>query len=195
MTGAFDRLMRASVAIGMRVQPRKAFRQADQTMYASPLSREMLEGLQSAGRRLMATGVAVNGMTVIGWRRSENRIGLTISGADLLHLGPSQLTSVAMSTVDATTGSESRVIGAVASGFAAAVWAHPPMLLGLAAVGRVPAGSVAELSERVGRIGLGEGDFDVTVIPGAGVLVVGENAMDAVMRLEAAERLAMIERD
>lgn len=194
MTRALDRLVRASVAIGMRVQPRKAFRQADQTLYASAVSREMVEAMRSAGQRLMATGVAVNGMTVIGWRRSESRIGLTIPGADLLQLGPSQLTSVASSTVVGTTGHD-RVVSVVASGAAAAVWAHPPVLLALAASSRIPMGGPSELRERVGRIGFDGGGLDITVVADEGVLAIGDDPVGAVARLEAAERLAVIERE
>ena len=144
----------------------------------------------------MGGGVAVNGMAAIGWRRSENRIGVTADGADLLDLGPESLTSVSVAGLDEVTGPALEVVRAVRAGAAAAVWAHPPNLLALAASGRLPSRVVGELADRAGTIGLdhhGE-RFDVTVFPGAGVLAIGIDAADAAIRLEAAERLASVER-
>jgi hypothetical protein len=196
VTGVLDRLMRASVSMALKVQPRRAFRQADHTLYSSPVSRESLQLLRSAGRRLVGGGIAVNGMTAIGWRRSENRIGVTADGADLLDLGPESLTSVSVAGLDEVTGPAAEVVRAVREGAAAAVWAHPPRLLAMAAGGRVPSRVVGELADRAGTIGLGDHGvrFDVTVFPGAGVLAIGTDAADAAIRLEVAERLASVER-
>lgn len=190
MTGVLDRLMRASVSIAGRIQPRKALRQADDAVYSSPVSREAVEAIRSAGRRLVAAGLGVNGLAVIAWRRSENRIGVTNAGADLSSIGPSDLTSVLRSD-----DSSSPAVSAVRAGGGAAVWSHPVALLALAGDHRVPDGAIEELAQRAGSIGLaGSGSFDVTVYPGKGVLAVGSDAIDAVARLEAAERLAAIQR-
>lgn len=192
MTGVLDRLMRASVSIAGRMQPRKAFRQADDAVYSSPVSREAVEAIRSAGRRLMAAGLGVNGLAVIAWKRSENRIGVTNTGADLSALGPSDLSSVPRN--EDSAGS-SVAVSAVRSGAGAAVWSHPVELLSLAADLRVPDALVDPLAQRAGSIGLtGSGSFDVTVFPGEGVLAVGSDPIDAVARLEAAERLAAIQR-
>ena len=192
MTGVLDRLMRASVSIAGRMQPRKAFRQADDAVYSSPVSREAVEAIRSAGRRLMAAGLGVNGLAVIAWKRSENRIGVTNTGADLSALGPSDLSSVPRN--EDSAGS-SVAVSAVRSGAGAAVWSHPVALLSLAADLRVPDALVDPLAQRAGSIGLtGSGSFDVTVFPGEGVLAVGSDPIDAVARLEAAERLAAIQR-
>lgn len=192
MTGVLDRLMRASVSIAGRIQPRKALRQADDAVYSSPVSREAVEAVRSAGRRLVSAGLGVNGLAVIAWKRSENRIGVTNSGADLASLGPADLTSVSRHD-DGVDGSP--VVKAVRAGAGAAVWSHPVELLALAVEHRVPDAVVDALVRRAGSIGLaGSGSFDVTVFPGEGVLAVGSDPIDAVSRLEAAERLAAIQR-
>ncbi|MFP5333251.1 MAG: hypothetical protein ACLGHX_12950 [Acidimicrobiia bacterium] len=191
MTGVVDRLMRASVSIAGRMQPRKALRQADDAVYSSPLSREAVETIRSAGRRLIAAGLGVNGLAVIAWRRSAQRIGVTGEGADLSALGPGDLSS--MLRTDSEPGSPA--VEAVRAGAGAAVWAHPVMLLALGASGRTPDLGVGPLVSRMGTVGLaGTGSFDVTVFPGEGVLAVGDDPVDAVSRLEAAERLAAIQR-
>lgn len=185
-------MMRASVSIAGRMQPRKVLRQADDTVYSSPVSREAVEAIRSAGRRLVAAGLGVNGVAVIAWRRSANRIGLTNSGADLASLGPSDLTSVSSHDNPAD---ESPAVDAVRAGAGAAVWSHPVALLALAVEHRVPDAVVTALAQRAGSVGLaGVGSFDVTVFPGQGVLAVGSDPIDAVLRLEAAERLAAIQR-
>lgn len=192
MTGVLDRLMRASVSIAGRMQPRKALRQADDAVYSSPVSREAVEAVRSAGRRLVSAGLGVNGLAVIAWKRSENRIGVTNSGADLASLGPADLTSVFRHD-DGVDGSP--VVKAVRAGAGAAVWSHPVALLAFAVENRVPDAVVGALVQRAGSIGLaGSGSFDVTVFPGEGVLAVGSDPIDAVSRLEAAERLAAIQR-
>lgn len=192
MTGVLDRLMRASVSIAGRMQPRKAFRQADDAVYSSPVSREAVEAIRSAGRRLVTAGLGVNGVAVIAWKRSENRIGVTNTGADLSALGPSDLTSVPRGD---DSPDPSAAVKAVRAGAGAAVWSHPVALLALAADRRVPDALVDALAQRAGSIGLaGSGSFDVTVYPGEGVLAVGSDPIDAVGRLEAAERLAAIQR-
>lgn len=192
MTGVLDRLMRASVSIAGRIQPRKALRQADDTVYSSPVSREAVEAIRSSGRRLVAAGLGVNGVAMIAWKRSENRIGVTNAGADLSALGAGDLTSVPRTGGD---DGASPAVGAVRAGAAAAVWSHPTALLALATEHRVPDAVVGELAHRAGSIGLARsGSFDVTVYPGEGVLAVGADPVDAVGRLEAAERLAAIQR-
>lgn len=192
MTGVLDRLMRASVSIAGRIQPRKAFRQADDAVYSSPVSREAVEAIRSAGRRLVSAGLGVNGVAVIAWKRSENRIGVTNAGADLSAIGPSDLTSVPRG--DDGAGAPVAV-KAVRAGAGAAVWSHPVALLALAGDHQVPDAVIEGLAQRAGSIGLaGSGSFDVTVYPGEGVLAVGSDPIDAVARLEAAERLAAIQR-
>lgn len=193
MTGVLDRLMRASVSIAGRMQPRKALRQADDAVYSSPISREAVEAVRSAGRRLVAAGLGVNGVAAIVWRRSENRIGVTDAGVDLSALGPAQLSSVARDQEPPPHAS--MAIAAVQAGAAAAVWAHPINLLALAGEGRTPDGTVEPLRQRAGAVGLaGSEAYDITVYPGEGVLAVGADPVDAVVRLEAAERQAAIER-
>lgn len=190
MSGIFDRVMRASVTVAGRMQPRKALRQADDTLYAAPTSRETVQALKSTGERLVASGVAVNGSTVLGWRRSAHRIGVTVEGADLLALGPGMLTSVGSDDA----GHAQAVVEAIRAGAGAAVWAHPAALLALAASGRLPEGVVKELADRSGRIGWPADEADVIVHPGLGVLARGADLSDAAARLEAAERLSEIER-
>lgn len=194
MTGLLDRMMRASVSLASRIQPRKALRQADETLYSSPISRDTVQSVSGAGRRLLASGTAVNGLAVIGWRRSEHRIGVTTGGADLGRIGPDSLTSIRAGDSTFESTAHAQVAAAVEAGASAAVWAHPTALLTMAAAGRVPVGVVAGLSARVGRVALdGDGPADVVVYPGEGCLATGDDPIDAAIRLEAAERLAAIE--
>lgn len=187
--------MRASVSVAGRIQPRKALRQADETLYSSAMSRETIQRVAEAGRRVLAGGLAVNGMTVIGWRRSEHRIGITAAGSDLGSLGPDQLTSVRPGDTAFASSGHARVVAAIAAGAGAAVWAHPTALLTLATDGRTPSGVIVELAERAGSVGLaGDGSCDIVVYPGEGCLASGKDPIDAAIRLEAAERLAAIER-
>ena len=96
-----------------------------------------------------------------------------------------------LETVSADAGPLARAAAAVG----AAVWAHPPALMALAAAGRRVDESVSrDLAECCGRIVFGAEVTEpgVGVVAGEGVVAAGSTAIDAVARLEAAERLATI---
>lgn len=185
--GFVDRMIRSSVDRALRLQPPRVRRIADETRYSSPSARDLIDDLARAARRLLAGGLVVPTATRLAVRRDDGRVTISVTGADLGHLDGGQVETIdpAHHPTDLATVA-ARVGGAVA--------VHPPALLALAVLGRLPdqraSGELAELTGAVTR--------DLPNRPGVGILPAGvaigadTTAEGAVARLEAAERLAEI---
>lgn len=193
--GLLDRLMRGSVDRALRMQPGRTQEVADEYLYAAPSARAEVEAIRRAGRHLAGTGLAVAGLGVVAVRRSELSAGVTRPQADLAALDHRDLETVRLDARRRTGSIGSEVLlDLLSDGAGAAVWGQPVGLLALAALGLLPDPVAAPgLAEAAGAI-LQEGTVSagVRIVPGAGAAGSGHDPLEAVMRLEAAERLAAI---
>lgn len=184
-----SRLMRSSVDRAVRMQPRKAQRMADETLYASPTVRTDVEAIVTAGRRMVTSRLCPSAMGRVAVSRSKTSATISEEGADLGSLDNRHLTTV-------STDDDIPVLAGLRAGAEAAVWGWPPSLLAATAAGGVDFPDWGELNAAAGRVvvvdGL-DGTIDgVTVVRGRGVIATGPTPGDAVTSLEAAETLASI---
>lgn len=187
MTTRFiDRAIRSSVARAQRMQPGRVRRVAEETLYSSPAQRPLVEDVRSARDYLVSTGLGTAAASTVAVRRTDRTVAVTREGSMA-----AEIDGRSLETVSADAGPLARAAAAVG----AAVWAHPPALMALAAADRRVDESVSrDLAECCGRIVFGAEVTEpgVGVVAGEGVVAAGSTAIDAVARLEAAERLATI---
>lgn len=186
--GIIDRLMRSSVDRAIAMQPRRTRRLADEYLYAAPVARPAVEAIRSAGRRLVASGLASTALGGVAVRKSDRSVTRVIPGSDLTAVDARHLETAAASPGDP--------LAWAAASVGAAVLAHPVSLLavsttvGLDALDRA-AGGLWSISGEIGTSGTPTAE-GVWVVPGVGVIAADRDPDGAVTRLEAAERLASI---
>ncbi|MGH9242800.1 MAG: class II aldolase/adducin family protein [Acidimicrobiales bacterium] len=189
MTGRelIDQAMRSSVDRALKLQPRKARRVADELLYSAPAERDAVAALHAAGCRLVEARLAVSATGAVAARHGSASMTVSRRGADLTQLDARHLVRVALDG-DAEPDDAPAAVGLLREiirvGAAAAVWAHPVALLACAAAGVEPDRSVSDELSAMAET--------VTVIPGRGAVAAGADPLDAVARLEVAERLAEI---
>lgn len=185
-TRYIDRAIRSSVDLAQRMQPGRWRRVADATLYASPGQRSLVEDVRRAGQYLVSSGLGIRFGSVMAVRRNDRTVAVTTEGADIADVDGQCLATVAVDDSPVA-----RAAGRVGAG----VWAHPAALLALAAAGATADETTSgDLARLCGRIvsGTDLSEPGVGVVAGEGVLAVGSSAVEAVARLEAAERLATI---
>lgn len=188
-TRFFDRAIRSSVDRAQKIQPRRMRRVADETLYSAPSQRGTVEDIRRATGFLLASGLGTRAGSVVAVRRNDRSVAMTRPDSDLEAVDGRSLETVTVESYGA------HPVVRAAIDFGAAVWAHPVSLLALAAAGRSADRSLSkDLADRCGVLisGTSLEHPGVAVVTGEGVLAVGETAVDAVSRLEAAERLAAI---
>lgn len=181
--GFLDRMMRSSVERALRLQPPRSRRLVNETRFATSQLRPHLEDMRVAGRRLVAGDLAVPALT---------RLALRLPGGDVVATTPNaDLAAVDAQDLDTC---EPGPLADVAAELGATIVAHPSSLLALAAVGRLPDPTVStSLGEAAGPI-----EFGPPTQPGIGllrdgaVLAAASTVVECVVRLEAAERLALV---
>lgn len=194
--GLLDRMMRGSVDRALRMQPGRTREVADEYLYAAPSVRPEVEAIRRAGRHLVMAGLAVTGLGAVAVRRSDVAAVVTRSEADLAAIDHRDLSTIMLDDPvrDDPAAGRGVLLDLIGGGAAAAVWGQPVGLLVLAAGGEGPDPAVAPgLAGVAGPILLtGTVTAGVRVVPGAGAAGAGGDPLDAVTRLEAAERLAAI---
>ena len=189
MTTRFiDRAIRSSVDRAQKMQPRRVRRVAEETLYSAPAQRSLVEDLRSAGEYLISAGLGTRAGSVVAVRRSDRSVAVTRTDTDLTAVDGRSIETAPVAPDGDPVARTAALVGA-------AVWAHPPALLALAARGgSVDASTSRGLAGRCGPIVSGDDlrEPGVGVVAGEGVLAAGSSAVDAVARLEAAERLAPI---
>jgi ribulose-5-phosphate 4-epimerase/fuculose-1-phosphate aldolase len=185
-----DQAVRASVDQALRLQGRKTKHLADELRYSAPVERDAVNALHVAGARLVESRLAVRTVGAVAARQGERTMTVSRRGADLALLDARHLVRVTLDggplpedAPEATTVLRELIV----VGASAAVWAHPVALLACAVAGVEPGGDGD--SEFAQLDAMAE---TVTVIPGLGAVAAGDDPLDAVTRLEAAERLAEI---
>jgi ribulose-5-phosphate 4-epimerase/fuculose-1-phosphate aldolase len=184
-----DQAMRSSVDRAMKLQPRGTRRVADELLYTGPSERDTVAALRAAGARLVEAGLSVSTAGAVAARQGPATMTISRRGADLARLDGRHLVRLRLDGHDADDDVAAPA-GAIAlarlidGGAAAAAWAHPVFLLACAAAGVEPDPSVSSELAVLAQT--------VTVLPGEGVASPGDDPLDAVARLEAAERLAQI---
>ena len=176
-----DQAIRSSVDRAMKLQTRKAKQVADELLYSVPAERDAVAALRTAGVRLVEGHLAVSTVGVIAARHGSSWMTVTRLGTDLTRIDGRHLIRVEVDADDLpedAPGASAILRDVIRVGAGAAVWAHPVSLLACAA-GKIDVDLSAseELAERAET---------VTVIPGQGVVAAGDDALDAVTRLEAA---------
>jgi ribulose-5-phosphate 4-epimerase/fuculose-1-phosphate aldolase len=182
-----DQAMRSSVDRAMQLQPRKARRVADELLYSVPAERETVAALRAAGARMVEAGLAVSAAGVVSAQHGSSWMTVTRQGTDLTRIDGRHLLRIALDGEELpedAPGATAILRDVIRVGPAAAVWGHPISLLACAAVGFEPDPSASDDLAALAQT--------VTVIPGRGAVAAGEDPLDAVARLEAAERLAEI---
>ncbi len=186
--GILDRFMRSSVERALAMQPRRTKKIADEYLYAAPAARPDIEAIRAAARRMVDAGLSSPGLGAVAVRRSPSTVTRTIPGADLGVIDARHL-----ETVDGA--SDDPLVGA-AMAVGAAVFAHPVSLLALARSGSLgsPDHIVTSLAAAAGPTAVDDRPAaeGVWVVPGVGVVAAADDPGAAVIRLEAAERLAAI---
>jgi len=197
--GLVDRLVRSSVDRALKMQPRRVRRIADETRYATPSERPRVDEIHTACTRLATARFVVAGLGLVAISREAGGLTVTEAGADFTDIDARHL--VTWSPTDAGEDVDPRdplltlFYTTIESDgdVEAIVVAHPPHVLAAAASDRLAGSSEGALGEAAGPIGHGPvGGAGVWVIE-AGVVGAGHNAIDAVSRLEAADRIAEIE--
>jgi hypothetical protein len=197
--GFLDRMMRSSVDRALKMQPRKVQRVADETRYTSPKERPVVDAIRAAGARVSRMRFDVGDLAAIAVRRDLGAMTVTEFGADLADIDgrclatwiPGDPETAAGATVDARNA---QLFAALTSDDAvgAVVLAYPPYLMAIDASGDAPPLAGSPLGERAGRIEAG-GVAGIGVwVLGGSVISAGTSPVDAMARLEAAERLVQI---
>jgi ribulose-5-phosphate 4-epimerase/fuculose-1-phosphate aldolase len=171
----------------MKLQTRKARRVADELLYSVPAERDAVAVLRTAGARLVEAHLAISTVGVVAARHGSSWMTVTRIGTDLTRIDGRHLIRVGLEDdrlPDDAPDASGVLREIIRVGADAAVWAHPVSLLACAAGG-------IEL-DRSASNELAAPAETVTVIPGRGVVSAGDDPLDAVSRLEAAERLAEI---
>ena len=197
--GLVDRVMRSSVDRAMKMQPRRVRRIADETRYATPSERPRVDEIRAACTRLATARFSVAGLGLVATSREAGGLTVTEAGADFTDVDARHL--VTWSPADAGDDVDPRhsllatLYSAIAGGgdIDAVVVAHPPHVLAAAASGRLPGAFDGALGSVAGPIGHGPIDGPGVWVIDAGVAAAGHNAVDAVRRLEAADRIAEID--
>jgi hypothetical protein len=187
--GVLDRLMRRSVDRALHMQPKRVRDAADEVRFSAPTAREEVASVRAAAARLVEAGLALPTAGRIALRRTDRVAAVTVPGADL-----SASSGVAMTTVHLDTEEpDTLLLSPIRAGARAAVLGQPVKLLALAVSGERPA-DLPVLVSIAGPISFGSvpDGFGVGVDAAWGAIAVGADPVEAVARLEAAERLAAV---
>lgn len=187
--GVLDRLMRRSVDRALHMQPKRVRDAADEVRFSAPSAREEVAAVRTAAARLVGAGLALPTAGRIAVRRTDRVAAVTVPGADLASSSGTAMTTVHLETEEL----DSLLLSPIRAGAGAAVLGQPVKLLALAAFGArladVPA--LASIAGPISWGSLPEG-AGVGVDTAWGAIAVADDPVEAVARLEAAERLAAV---